>query len=187
VLAIFIISFTSSAVVAEEGLSTISGKSPLEISIDTDYRIVNAGTPVFYKTSIKNNSLEKSPPLTVAMNIINLDAAGEVVDPEDWSPQRTQYLSSLSPGASAEHSWRINPILDGDYMVYMVVIPEPESPENTSIAYTSAGIHLTVSAYTKLNPAGVLPLALGGPILLLFGTILLYRLRHRKINYGADS
>ena len=55
------------------------------------------------------------------MNIINLDAAGDVVDPEDWSPQRTQYMESLAAGKSVTLSWRVNAILDGDYLVYMVL------------------------------------------------------------------
>jgi hypothetical protein len=94
------------------------------------------------------------------MNIINLDKHGEVVDPEDWSPQRTQYLEPVAPGQSATLHWRVNAILDGDFMVYIVAIPAPGSPEATSQPVASSGIHLTVTPYTKLNPGGVLPYAI---------------------------
>jgi hypothetical protein len=119
------------------------------------------------------------------MNIINLDKQGDVVDPEDWSPQRTQYLENLAPGESATLSWIINTILDGDYMVYMVVIPEPSATEATSLPVASPGIHLTVTPFTRLNPGGVLPYAIGGPILLGLGIYLVYRLRRRQIDTGA--
>jgi hypothetical protein len=121
------------------------------------------------------------------MNIINLDAAGDVVDPEDWSPQRTQYVEALAPGESATHSWRVNAILDGDYLVYMVVIPEPEAADATSHPIASSGIHLTVAPFTRLNPAGVLPYVIGGPVALGLGMFLLYRFRRRQIDAGEES
>jgi len=160
---------------------------PLEISIDMDYKVVRAGTPVLYSTVVTNNGREESPPLIVAMNIINLMGAGEPVDPEDWSPQRTQYLDALAPGRSAQHSWRVNAILDGDFIVYMVVIPAPDSPQATSQPVASSGIHLTVTPFSRLNPGGVLPYAIGGPVLLLVVILLIYRLRRRQIDTGGSE
>jgi ABC-2 type transport system permease protein len=160
---------------------------PLEISIDLDTQVVDAGTPVLYSTQVTNNGSETSRPLIVAMNIINLDAKGEIVDPEDWSPQRTQYLDSLAPGQSAKHSWRVNAILDGDYMVYMVAIPEPTGTDATSHPVASSGIHLTVKPFTKLNPAGVLPYAIGGPVLLGLVIYLAFRHRRRQTDAGELS
>lgn len=160
---------------------------PLQISVDLDHKVVKAGDPVLFTTAVTNSGTEESPPLTVALNIINLDAEGDVVDPEDWSPQRTQYLEHLAPAQSATLSWRINAILDGDYLVYLVVIPEPDGPEATSQPVASSGIHLTVAPFTRLNPGGVLPYAIGGPVVLLLGIILLYWLRHRNIDAGASA
>jgi hypothetical protein len=119
------------------------------------------------------------------MNIINLKGSGEPVDPEDWSPQRTQYLDSLAAGKSANLSWRINAILDGDFMVYMVVIPSPASAEATSQPVASSGIHLGVTPYTKLNPGGVLPYAIGGPILVGLAIFFVYRYRRRRTSEAA--
>jgi hypothetical protein len=137
-------------------------------------------------TTITNNAAEASPPLILAMNVINLDATGDVVDPEDWSPQRTQYLDTLAPGQSATHNWIINTILEGDFMVYVVLIPEPESAEATSHPVTSAGIHLTVDPFTRLNPGGVLPFAIEG-LLLLVITYFVYRRRRQQIDLGGSS
>ena len=102
-----------------------SEEAPVDISVDLGYATVNTGDPIFFDTVVTNPTQADSPPLIVAMNIINLDAAGDVVDPEDWSPQRTQYIDSLSAGKSVSLSLRVNAILDGDYLVYMTLIPEP--------------------------------------------------------------
>lgn len=170
-----------------EAPKTSAAQLPLHISVDLDYKVVKAGDKVLYNTVLNNSGTEASPPLSVAMNIINLDAAGDVVDPEDWSPQRTQYLESLGPGQSAKFSWVVNAILDGDYLIYMTLIPEPAGQKATSQPVASSAIHLTVTPFTKLNPGGVLPYAVGGPIILLLGMTLLRRHRRRQIETGGHK
>lgn len=160
-------------------------QAQLQVSIDVTAKTVRAGTPLLYNTVVTNPGTTASPPLIVAMNIINLNASGDVVDPEDWSPQRTQYSDPIAPGQSATFNWRINAILDGNYMVYMVVIPAPGGPEETSHPVTSPGIHLVVTKYTRLNPGGVLPYAIGGPVLLGLIIFFVYRQRHRQIDAGS--
>jgi ABC-2 type transport system permease protein len=157
----------------------------LQIAVDLETAVVKTGDKVEFDTLITNSSADESPPLIVAMNIINLDAEGDVVDPEDWSPERTQYIQDLAGGESETLSWIINTILDGDYMVYMVVIPEPDGTEATSQPVASAGIHLTVMPFTRLNPGGVLPFAIGVPVLVAVGTYVAFRLRRRRIDTGA--
>jgi len=159
----------------------------LTIAIDMESKHVKTGDSVEFNTVVTNTAAEPSPPLIVAMNVINLDATGDVVDPEDWSPQRTQYIDSLAPGESANQAWIINTILEGDFMVYMVLIPEPETAEATSHPVASSGIHLTVDPFTRLNPGGVLPFAIGGPILLLVITYFVYRRRRQQIDMGGSS
>jgi len=163
------------------------GEQDLTITIDGDYKLVKTGDKVEFNTLVTNNSSQASPALIVAMNIINLDAAGDVVDPEDWSPQRTQYMQSLAPGESVNQGWIVNTILEGDYMVYMVLVPEPAAAETTSHPVASSGIHLTVAPFTRLNPGGVLPFAIGGPILLLAITYFVYRRRRQQIDLGGSE
>jgi len=184
VIAVLLASLGASPVMASPGGQAQQGQN-LQIAVDLDYTMVKTGDKVEFSTLVTNSATEESPPLIVAMNIINLDAQGDVVDPEDWSPQRTQYLESLAPGDSANLSWIINTILDGDYMVYMVLIPEPSAAEATSLPVASSGIHLTVTPYTRLNPGGVLPFAIGGPILVLVVIYVIFRLRRRQIDSGA--
>jgi len=163
------------------------GEQDLTITIDGNYKLVKTGDKVEFNTLVTNNSSQASPALIVAMNIINLDAAGDVVDPEDWSPQRTQYMQSLAPGESVSQGWIVNTILEGDYMVYMVLVPEPAAAETTSHPVASSGIHLTVAPFTRLNPGGVLPFAIGGPILLLAITYFVYRRRRQQIDLGGSE
>lgn len=157
----------------------------IQISINQDSVKVKAGDPVLYNTVVTNVGTLPTTPLTVAMNIINLDAKGDIVDPEDWSPQRTQYLEPLAPNDSTELDWRVNAILDGDYMVYMVAIPIPDKEDDTSQPIASSGIHLTVTPFTRLNPAGVLPYTIGGPVILLLIIVYIYWRRNRQVEPQA--
>jgi hypothetical protein len=142
---------------------------------------------IFFDTAVINHGTEPSPPVIVAMNIINLDKEGDVVDPEDWSPQRTQYIEQIAPGESVTLPWRVNAILDGDYIVYMVAMPQPAGLDVTSQAVASKGIHLTVAAYTRLNPGGVLPYALAGPIVLSLALGVVTRFRNQEIDAGGSA
>ena len=141
--------------------------SPIQISIDQTYREVKTGDSTDFKTIVQYTGTSESTPMLVAMNIVNL-GEGDPVDPEDWSPERTQEVEALEPGESVELSWTINAILEGDFLAYMTVIPEPGGEGETSQPVSSPGIRLVVAAYSPLNPRGILPVALGVPIGLLF-------------------
>lgn len=159
----------------------------LAISISLDTRSVKTGDEVQFETVIKNSGSQVLPDVIVAMNIINLKKEGDVVDPEDWSPQRTQYVESLTPGESVTLSWTVNAILDGDFMVYLVAIPQPESAQGSSQITVSPGLHLTVAKFASLNPSGVLPFALGVPVVLVLVIFVLFRIRRRQIEAGESS
>ena len=92
-----------------------------------------------------------------------------------------------APGQSAEQTWTLDAILAGDYMVYMVLIPEPDSPRSTSQPVASSGIHLTVEPFTNLNPGGVLPWALGVPLGMMLVTSVTYWRRRRGIDAGGSE
>jgi hypothetical protein len=154
----------------------------LEITIDMATAIAKNGDKVEFNTTVANGSAADSPPLIVAMNIINLNASGDVVDPEDWSPQRTQYVEPLAPGESATQPWIVNTILEGDYMVYIVVIPAPASEDSTSQPVASRGIHLKVNPFARINPGGILPSAIGIPIVLILVLMGVLRLRRRSVD-----
>ena len=153
----------------------------LQIEISVETQEMKTSDSHDFTTTVTNNDNASSAPLVVAMNLVNL-GDGDPVDPEDWSPVRTQAIEPLASGTSAESSWTINAILEGDYLAYMVVIPEPDGMETTSLPVASSGIHLTVRQFSPLNPGGVAPAAFGIPILL--GVLLGVQnwLRRRKLD-----
>jgi hypothetical protein len=159
----------------------------LQIVINMDNKTLKTGDSLDFETVVTNSGTRPTPAVIVAMNIINLSKTGDVVDPEDWSPERTQYLDGLSPNESATLSWEVNPVLDGDYMVYMVAIPEPEDAGTSTQAVASRGLHLSVAKFTSLNPGGVLPYAVGVPVLIVIGIFLLFRLRNRQVDAGEPT
>ena len=161
--------------------------NPISVKLDVGYITLKQGDALEYQSTLTNTSGHDSPPLCVAMNLVNLNAAGDVVDPEDWSPQRTQYLETLKAGATEHLRWKVNAILDGDYLIYMVVIPQPGDHHSTSQVVASTGIHLTVTKFTKLNPQGILPYAIGGPLVLILVIVWLARRRRAEVDAGATS
>ncbi|HET7397706.1 MAG TPA: ABC transporter permease subunit [Intrasporangium sp.] len=160
-----------------QAMTTASGQG-LQISTDLGYKTVNASDEVEFNTVVMNAGSEESPPLNVAMNIVKT-GQGDPVDPEDWSPERTQQVDPLAPGESSEQTWTVEAILEGDYMVYLTVLPKPSGPNATTQPVSSPGIHLTVKAFAKSNPGGVLPVAIGTPVALML-IALVPRLRRRK-------
>ena len=158
------------------------------ISINNDYyHEVKLGEKIEVGTAITNQTANVSPQLIVAMNVINLDDAGAVVDPEDWSPERTQYIDALRPGQSATLDWVINPIMEGNFMVYMVLIPETANVETTTHPVASPGIHLTVAPFTGFRSSSILPIVIAEPLILLAITYFIYRRRRQQLDLGGSS
>jgi len=159
----------------------------LQISISTDSKTLQTGDSVSFDTVLNNVGTEDSAPMIVAMNIINLSKEGDVVDPEDWSPERTQYLDSIGANETETLSWEVNAVLDGNYMVYIVAVPEPAGEGTSTQAVASPGLHLSIKKFTSLNPEGVLPYAIGVPVLVVLAIIVLLRLRSRQIDAGGSE
>jgi hypothetical protein len=86
----------------------------------------------------------------------------------------------MAPGNSFDLAWRVNAIIEGDYMVYMVLAPEPDGQQTTSHPVARPGIYLTVEPFTRLNPGGVLPIVIAIPPLLMAAVgFVLWRQRQR--------
>ena len=156
-----------------------SAPTDLALSIEETAITVKAGDEIPFESLLENNGTENSPPVILAMNIINLK--GDVVDPEDWSPKRTEKIAPIAPGDGVHSTWTIEAILKGDYLVYLVAIPKPAGAEATSKPVTSNGLHLTVGAFTQLNPEGVLPVVIFVPVGVAVALLLVVRLRLRKL------
>ena len=158
--------------------------SDLKVSLEETFLEVKTGDEVNFDTLLENNGSEDSPPVIMALNIIKL--SGDVVDPEDWSPERTQRVDFVPAGDQIRHSWTIEAILKGDYMVYLVAVPEPEE-KATSHPISSPGLHLTVGAFQRLNPQGVLPVVIAVPLGVTLALLVLVRLRLRRLGQAVPD
>ena len=185
--AICLISILGTTPVMASGRQALDDGNALSISIDTDYKSIKTGDTFDINTTVTNNGEEVSPQMFIAMNIMNLKKNGDPVDPEDWSSERTQAIAPLAERQSARQSWTVHAILDGDYMLYLVLIPEPTGSQGTSQPVASTGIHMTVAPFTNLNPKGVLTLAIGMPLGLTLLMVVLVRNRNHNLNTGHSS
>jgi hypothetical protein len=176
-------SFAARALALDDATKQRNQAEPLQISIDRRYEVTKTGDEFDFITQVKNVDPHKqSGPLVVAMNIINL-GSGQPVDPEDWSPERTQAIGSLKSGQASELTWTIESILKGDYLIYMVVTPKPVGSTSTSQPVASSAIHLTVKPHTRLNPGGIMPLAIGTPTALTVVWLGLRAMRRREVEW----
>jgi hypothetical protein len=162
-----------------------AGKDGLDVVLEEAAMTVKTGDEFTFDTLLENNGTEDSPPVVMAINIIKISSTGDVVDPEDWSPKRTQYVDSVAAGDAIRQSWTIEAILKGEYMVYLVAIPAPADEGSTSHPVASSGLHLTVGAFSNLNPQGVLPVVIAVPIGVTVVLLLVIRLRLRRL--GRDE
>jgi hypothetical protein len=165
------------AVQAEQGQ-----EEDVNIAIDSQFKLVKMGQVVKFNTIITNNGLKTSASLIAAINIINLEKTGESVDLAEWAPEQTQYIDALKPDESLKLDWIVTTGLQGDYMVYVVLIPQPKSAEVTTHPIASSSLYLTVESSPRLQPGTVLPFALGVPVLLLAITFVVYRRRSQQID-----
>ncbi len=148
---------------------------PLQIAVDLGYKTISAGQKIAFNSIVTNNGTETSPPMHVSMNIIKI-GSGEPVDPEDWSPERSQEVEPIAPGQSAEQAWSVQGILEGNYMVYVTVVPTPAGPDTTTQTTSSTGIHLIVKPFANAqNPGGVVPIAIAIPTILTVVALLIRR------------
>ena len=181
-----IASLVSAAPATAASLAAVGDPPTIEIDVDMEAVVVKTGDEIEFTTTVTNIADVPSPALIVAMNIINLGKS-DPVDPEDWSPERTQAVDPLDSGESAEQSWTVEAILDGNYMVYMTAIEKPGTPDETTLPVTSPGIHLTVQAFQNANPGGVLPVAIGMPLGLIIVAFLLRRYWRRNRGRPSES
>jgi ABC-type transport system involved in multi-copper enzyme maturation permease subunit len=158
---------------------------PLEISINKEYTQATAGDKIEFETVVKNPGSETVSNVVVALNVHNL-GKGEAIDPEDWSPERTQYIEEIEPGASVPLQWTVYAVFRGKYLVYTTVVQKPAGPQATVRPVASSGINLTIQTDTSMNPGGMLPVALATTGGLSLGACGLRWARRRRIDAGTS-
>jgi hypothetical protein len=145
------------------------------VELDQSEVVAGPGEKISFESTIRNDGEASLEGYVAHLNILTTDA-GVYVDPEDWSPERTQYLGDLAPGEAATLDWNVQAVTSGPLILFVSVT----SP--TSETVTSSGpLDLTVEGQRVVDSAGVMPLVLWMPagVLALLGASLLRRRRHR--------
>lgn len=153
------------------------GNRPASVVVELDRSELAAGPgeKLSFVSTVTNRGTAPLEGYVAHLNILTTDP-DVYVDPEDWSPERTQYLDPLPAGASTELTWSVQAVTSGPLVLY-VSLTGPGSDTVTS----SGPLRLTVGGQRVVSSAGVLPLVLWTPagVLLLLGAARARRHRHR--------
>lgn len=159
---------------AGAGASASAATATVTITPDRERASIRLGEGFSFSSRITNRGREPLSGLVAHLDVVSLHE-GPYVDPEDWSPRRTQHLAPLAPGASVSPRWSVTAVNSGRFAVYVTVLPSGASSTPRAGLAIGPGIDLRVAERRTLNSGGVLPLAVGIPALLALALVALRR------------
>jgi len=147
----------------------------ITVGLDTDRADAGPGERLSFVSSVRNTGDQEVTGLVAHLNILSTDPA-VYVDPEDWSPRRTQYLDALAPGDTADVSWNVRAVTSGPLILFVSVT----SLDGDRVV-SSGPLRMTVHGQRVVDSTRVLPLVMWMPagVLILLGATLVRRRRHR--------
>ena len=148
---------------AEDG--ELAAAATLSVAVSLTEMSSVTGETFSFTSEITNDGSGASPQLVANLNIVSLDE-DTYIDPEDWSPERTVIVPAIGAGSSATLTWTVNPILNGEVALFVVVLPNSPEAAAASPVAASPAISLHVSEHRSLNPGGVLPVVIAVPSVL---------------------
>ncbi len=132
------------------------------------------------EVTITNQSDQPSAALVAHLDITD-PAKATSVDPEDWTSTLSKPVGVIEPGGSTRASWNLQPISAGTFAAYAVAI----SPDAPDVAASNV-LTVSVADQRSLNPGGILPLAIGAPVVV--GALLVFQIRAtRRTSESATS
>jgi uncharacterized membrane protein len=145
------------------------------VKLDQRELHVSPGRKISFESTISNTGDAPLDGHVAHLNILTTDES-VYVDPEDWSPKRTQYLDELAPGESTRLRWNVQAVTSGPLILF-VSVTSPTADTVTS----SSPLNLTVGGQRVVDAGGVGPLVMVMPagVLVLLGAAVLRRRRHR--------
>lgn len=155
--------------------STPASPSPISVTLDTEQLVAGPGERIHFSSTIRNDGSSRLAGLVAHLNILTTDP-DVYVDPEDWSPRRTQYLGELGAGEQSVLEWDVRAVTSGPLILY-VAVTDQESGTVTA----SGPLHMEVRGQREVNSQNVLPLVAGVPagVLVLLGLTGVRRRRQR--------
>jgi hypothetical protein len=165
----------SSAVAQERRAEAPAAASPLTVVLDETERQVGPGQRIRFTSTVRNTSDQAVEDLVAHVAILTSDS-DVYVDPEDWSPRRTQFVDRLAPGQDTELTWTVQAVTAGPVILYVAVT----DPGSDTVA-VSGPLYMNVTGRRVVNSADALPLVTGVPaaVLLLLGLVGVRRRRRR--------
>jgi hypothetical protein len=164
------------AAVARGTLVPVTETGPaVTVALDMDASEAGPGDEVAFVSTVTNPGDRELSGLVAHLNILTTDP-DVYVDPEDWSPRRTQYIDSLAPGDTADLSWNVQAVTSGPLVLFVSVT------SLTGDQVVSSGpLRMTVHGQRVVDATRVLPMVMWTPalLLILLGATLLRRRRHR--------
>jgi hypothetical protein len=115
-------------------------------------------------TEITNTGAAPSGEILAHLNVASIEGS-VYVDPEDWSPNRSQQLS-LEPGERQKLSWEIQAVNAGHFAAYVVVVPFGSNVAGNEALMISPLVDVDVASRSTLTAGGALPVVVMVPLLL---------------------
>jgi len=145
------------------------------VALDQHDLAAGPGEKITFASTVRNTGERPLDGYVAHLNILSPDKS-VYVDPEDWSPRRTQFLDRLGPGASTTLHWDVRAVTSGAILLFVSVT----SPAARTVS-SSGPLNMTVGGHRVVNAGGVLPLVLWMPagVLALLGATSVRRRRHR--------
>jgi hypothetical protein len=119
---------------------------------------------------VTNVGKTKLQGLVVYLSLVSLEPGHEhPVDLEDWSAQKAIRIDQLASGASNRQTWPMRLIQAGKFGVSLTAVAPGESRP-----VVSELVNFNVQPKAMLLSSRIIPVAVGVPLLLLAGLLLLY-------------
>jgi hypothetical protein len=115
-------------------------------------------------TEITNTGAAPSGEILAHLNVASIEGS-VYVDPEDWSPSRSQQLS-LEPGESQKLSWELQAVNAGHFAAYVAVVPFGSTVAGNEDLMISPLVNIAVASRSTLTAQGALPVVITVPLLL---------------------
>ncbi|MBA2534455.1 MAG: hypothetical protein H0V21_05555 [Rubrobacter sp.] len=154
------------------------GGSGTPLKLETATKTISGTAGQYVKLPAKVTNISSGPikDAVAYVSLVDVTKGQQApVDLEDWSAHRAITISSLAPGQSKGVSWSLRLVKGGNYVVYANAIDQ-----GSTRASVGQEVPLFVRTKQNLNPGGVLPVALGVP--LLAGAALFGPVFHRRRN-----
>ena len=115
-------------------------------------------------TEVTNTGAAPSGEILAHLNVASIEGS-VYVDPEDWSPNRSQQLS-LQPGERRKLSWQLQAVNAGHFAAYVVVVPFGSVVAGNEELMISPLVDVSVASRPTLTARGALPVVITVPLLL---------------------